>query len=173
MLLLYLGNKLWSLIGREPISWRSTKTHAPWLRMRTTPNAQLGGLVTWKVMYTAGVHHLDCFDFQRCVRNTRRFEGTVVCLLKNEYSVVIMFKDNNRTLRREKYLCYQGITKPLLHAMIGVHGFSSPRVPFPPSGVQNTMDPITACNNCIMYHHGHPGLSVHTIQHNTETNWIV
>ena len=27
---------------------------------------------------------------------------------------------------------------------------ASPRVLFPPSGVQNTMDPVTACNNCIM-----------------------
>ena len=26
-----------------------------------------------------------------------------------------------------------------------------PRVPFPPSGVQNVMDPVTACNNGIVY----------------------
>ena len=46
-ILLYLGNKLWSLVGREPITWRATKTHV---------------IVTWldwpELMYT-GVHHLD------------------------------------------------------------------------------------------------------------------
>ena len=29
---------------------------------------------------------------------------------------------------------------------------ASPPVPFCPLGVQNAMDPVTACNNCILYH---------------------
>ena len=53
--LLYLGNKLWSLIGQEPIMWRASKTHATWLD---------------------GAGNMQS-DFQRFVRNNRGFEGIV------------------------------------------------------------------------------------------------
>ena len=53
------------------------------------------------------------------------------------------------------------LTKILLHAVTGVHGFCTssvanmapsalPWVSFAPSGVQNAKDPITACSNCIL-----------------------
>ena len=66
--LLYLGNKLWSLIGPEPITCRATNTHVPWLSdvHRCTLPWSFPRLV----------------DFQRLVRNNRGFEGTMTNCFK-------------------------------------------------------------------------------------------
>ena len=67
-------------------------------------------------------------DFQCCVRNRRGLEGTVgncflfVCLLNNEFFVVIMFEDNNRTLR-----VLPRYNKTIVASCDWVHGFVHPR----------------------------------------------
>ena len=68
LLHMYLGNKLWCLIGREPITYRATNTHVPWLSdvQRCTLPWSFPPLV----------------DFQRLVRNNRGFEGIVKNLFK-------------------------------------------------------------------------------------------
>ena len=68
--LLYLSNKLWSLIGREPIMWRATTTHVPWLH-RAEGNMRFANRCTLPWSFQALV------DFQRLVRNNGGFEGIV------------------------------------------------------------------------------------------------
>ena len=45
---IYLGNRLESFIGREPITWYNTKTHVTWVGSQQ---------VVWKASYT-GIYHL-------------------------------------------------------------------------------------------------------------------
>ena len=81
------------------------------------------------------------------IQNIRGFEGTV-----NDN----IWRWQQNFEKRKIMLPSQGITKQLLHAVIGVHRFctpsgengtlGSPRVPSSPSGVQNAMDPVTVCN---------------------------
>ena len=68
-----------------------------------------------------------------------------------------MFEDDNRTLRRgitikqryNKTIVARCDWGPwVLYTLEGK--WHLPRVPFSPSGVQNAMDLVTACNNCIM-----------------------
>ena len=73
-------------------------------------------------------------DFQCCVWNRRGLEGTVrncflfVCLLNNEFFVVIMFEDNNRTLR-----VLPRYNKTIVASCDWVHGFVHPRGKMAPS----------------------------------------
>ena len=71
-----------------------------------------------------------------------------------------MFKDENITLRREIIVLTRYKKTIVARCDLGSMGFvhsrgkmapsALPRVPFSPSGVQNAIDPVTACNNCIL-----------------------
>ena len=74
IVVLYLGNKLLSFIGREPIILCDTKTHVPWLRMCATHKAQREGDHEFCLpVYIT----LIAPTIGRFVRNSRGVEGTV------------------------------------------------------------------------------------------------
>ena len=85
------------------------------------------------------------------MKNGFWFEQLFNRLLNYAYSIVIMFKDNNITLRRGIIMLPMYNKTIVARCDFGSMGFVHPRLIISASGVQNAMDPVTACNNCILF----------------------
>ena len=88
------------------------------------------------------------------MKNGFLFEQLFVCLLNYAYSVVIMFEDDNITLRRGIVMLPMCNKTIVARCDLGSMAFctpeAKPRVPFSLEGVQNPWTPVTACNNCFV-----------------------
>ena len=73
------------------------------------------------------------------------FEAT-----ENVYLPKYKYKDTNT--RNRCHVSYLLQSDNLFFCTPSRGNGTSPRVPFSPPSVQNAMDPVTACNNCIMQH---------------------
>ena len=91
-----------------------------------------------------------------------------------------MFEDDNRTSRRGIQILPR-YNKTIVAHCDGVHGFCTPsgangtQGEFP-SSVQNTMDPVTTCNNCILNisrtgEHGSPSIDYVQRWDNARQTW--
>ena len=121
-----LGNKVSFWLVENRSRDVKIKTHEPWLH-------SMEGNMSFVYWCTLLWSFPPLVDFQRFIQNSHRFEGTVknrflfeqlfACLKKYAYFVIIMFEDDNRTLRRGIIMLPRFKTKQLMHAVKGVHGF--------------------------------------------------